>query len=206
MNFYSFAVVGGAVYTNGDLEVYGCDFSSCRASSSGGALFAHRTLTVTNSTFRNTSSGSFGGAGAVGNFLATPGDIVLIGVSVEGSTATLDGGAFYSENNIYVADSNFTSVSAGRNGGAIFGYRQSDKGPTPGEVVVERCMFDGAHAAKNGGGIYSSGIRASVTECRFHNTSAQVLCAAAGPQMRMSDALLAGCDLHGCGCAPLTCC
>lgn len=192
-NFYSFAVVGGAVYTVSDMEVSGSSFDSCRARSSGGALFSLRSLTVTSSTFRNTTSGSFGGVGAVGNFAATPGDVVVIRVSVDGAAATLDGGAFYSENNIYVSESNFTATTAGRNGGAIFGYRLSDRGPVPGEVVVERSRFTSTRAVKSGGAVFSSGIRASVTDSVFTNTSAQV---------RETGQDAAAQDLAGTDCSP----
>lgn len=84
-----------------------------------------RSLVVSDSVFVNSTSGSFGGTGAAGNFVATPGDIIVTRTSVTDSHAAIDGGAFFSENNLYVTDSTFLRVSASRSGGAVFSYRQA---------------------------------------------------------------------------------
>lgn len=84
-----------------------------------------RSLFVTDSVFVNSTSGSFGGVGAVGNYQGTPGDIIVARTVVTDARADIDGGAFFSENNLYVTDSTFERVSARRSGGAVFSYRQA---------------------------------------------------------------------------------
>lgn len=130
-NFYSFLILGGAICSSLDMVVQSSVFRHCHASAAGGALFSMRSLSVSDSSFFNTSSGSFGGTGAAGNFQATPGDITVNRTNVTLSSAALDGGAFFAENNLFIQESRFLDVSADRSGGALFSYRQVGQAGQP---------------------------------------------------------------------------
>lgn len=173
-NFYSFIVVGGAVVSSLDVAVADSAFQDCSASSAGGAIYSLRSLTILRCAFFNTSSGSFGGVAAASNFLATPGNVAVTNSSVRLSRAELDGGAFYSENDVVVHGCTFEDVSASRSGGAVFSYRQAGRGPGGGVVAVSDSTFTNVSAGKLGGAVFGSGERTEVSGCTFRNTGAQL--------------------------------
>lgn len=140
----SYLILGGAIACSNDINVTSSTFRGCSASSAGGSLFSMRSLIISDCVFENSTSGSFGGAGAIGNFKATPGVLSVARTRVVDTHADIDGGAFFSENDIDVAYSTFTRVSAGRNGGAVFGYRQVKEAaemPTPPSARFFTCRL-----------------------------------------------------------------
>lgn len=173
-DFYT-ADSGGAIYAQGFVTVDGSEFTSNRATLSGGAIAVDGgDLTVTDSTFTdNHAEDDYGGAIYVDEE-GSGGELEVINSTFTSNTSSSGGGATYSYFDSTITDStfnlNFTNSNGGAvssangditvisstfdsndgmNGGAIFS-------PYTGTMSVENSTFIGNEATNEGGAIYSS--------------------------------------------------
>lgn len=111
----------------------------------GGAVYAERDLTVTDSEFTNNSSADNTG-GAIYNY----GDTIVIGSLFSGNVADGDGGAIFNEEgSLVVTNSQFTNNSTGDGGGSEGGAIAVE---TCDEVSVSGSKFLRNSAGDQGGG------------------------------------------------------
>ena len=113
---------GGAIYSEGTLNVENCTFTNNTATyqnGDGGAIFNDGTLTVTKSTF-NKNTANYGGA-----IWNNGNNSTLTNNTFTNNTAN-DGGAIYNEHTgtVIVTNNTFTNNTA-NDGGAIFSYGTS---------------------------------------------------------------------------------
>ncbi len=161
---------GGAIYCDGCLSVYNCEFTNNSAAMYGGAIYCGDFLTVSNSEFDDNYAGSCGGAiyshiarvysskfikneahedgGAIyslvdcwAEYSSFEGNFVK-----EASVFQCEGGAIYSDGTGFLRNSNFTNNYAYDYGGAVW----SDD-----TVDVKNCTFENNSVTDNrGGAIY----------------------------------------------------
>jgi len=106
---------GGAIFSDGTLNISNSTFSDNSVSSGGGAIFSDHNgiLTVTNSTFSGNSA-DFGG-GIFNNGTAT-----ITNTTFSGNSVTSDGGGFYNNARGIINNSTLSGNGASRHGGGIF--------------------------------------------------------------------------------------
>jgi predicted outer membrane repeat protein len=125
---------GGAVYAFSHLDVDSCTFTSNKASENGGAVFGNKDLFIKNSKFSYNSVKKFGGA---------------VYFKCHELTGHYENGKWVSGVNFYnnlIESSTFTKNSA-KHGGAIYGFKFSDKDKIHGAKAV-KCTFDENKAQK----------------------------------------------------------
>ena len=177
---------GGAIYSEGDLNVINCAFKDNTAYSGGsgygGAIESLGTLTVTGSTFTGNEADysgavdNYGGSLTVTNCTFTGntagsegGAIGNIGISFNVTNCTftnnhaLYGGAILSYSDATITGSTFTNNSADNEGGAIAHGDSNSVNPATGTINIQGNTFTGNSANGSGGAIenYQSNINAN---------------------------------------------
>ena len=145
-------LVYGVIYIKGTAEftINNCTFMANTASD-GGAIHncvRENSLTVKNSKFIN--CGALDGSGGA---IYSRGDLIIENCYFEGNTASVDGGAIYSEKSVNVINTKFISNKLSK---------KSVKNPTFGAAIysgaavyVEKCQFTNNVADDFGGAIFS---------------------------------------------------
>jgi len=137
--------LGGAVYTNYNLNIVDCNFTNNNSNNKGGGFYSLEDVVVSNSTFTNNSS-KYGGGG-----FSFYGNATLTNCNFINNTAKYGkGGAIYSNSmypnsNIIVDNSTFKKNSAKYEGGGFYYY---------GSVKINNSTFID-NTAKYGGGFYA---------------------------------------------------
>ena len=155
-NFYWSNFNGGAIYSKGSVSVSDCSFignSHGGAVDNGGAVYCLGDLTVFSSNFTQNSAEDFGGAIYSCGSVSVS-DCNFLDNNVYDSASHAYGGAVYCLGDLTVFSSNFTQNSAEDSGGAIY---------SGGSVSVRDCNFLENNAkyvfgnANGGGAIYCMG-------------------------------------------------
>jgi predicted outer membrane repeat protein len=136
---------GGAVSTDGDVDIFGSHFSGNFGRYGGGAVFADGNVSIIDSTFvdNDTEPQSDGGA------VLAEGEISVINSTFDGNGngATNRGGALFAEGNISSDGSTFTGNTSA-DGGALYSL---------GSVDVSNSTFVSNSATDEGGAILARG-------------------------------------------------
>ena len=141
---------GGGLSNSGVAAVNGCDFTSNRAGTSGGAIFNDDTsgnATVSNCHFTGNTAGTYGGA--IGVF---EGALTIVDSSLTGNTALNEGGGVfvYSGNyghGLLTMKAVTVSANSAANGGGVFDANVAK--------VTDSTIAD--NTATNGGGLLDQG-------------------------------------------------
>ena len=188
---------GGAIYSEGNLNVINCAFKDNTAcyynNSYGGAIESSGTLTIIGSTFTGNAADF---SGAVDNF---NGDLTITNCTFNGNTAGKEGGAIGNIGNIFsvtnctftnnhasyggailsysdatITGSTFTNNFADNDGGAIAHGDSNSAVPAAGTLTIIGNTFTGNSASGYGGAIenYQSNINANFNRI-IGNTASQ---------------------------------
>ena len=139
---------GGAVYAFSHVNINSCTFNSNKASENGGAVFGNKDLFIKNSKFNYNTAKKFGGAvyfrchELSGHYV---GDKWVQDIK------------YYSN----LIESSTFKKNAAKNGGAIFGFKYSEKDKKHGAKAV-KCKFD-ENKAKKGRDMYGG----TTSKCVF---------------------------------------
>ena len=133
---------GGAIYSEGTLDVSGCSFWNCGAEVAGGAIYSEGTLDVIDCKFVGCSAGLVGGAIISSSLIANNCSFILCSANKGGAIAA---GSTNLEVNSSVVGCSFRYCNSSKYGGAI--SFEVDNGS------VEDCSFVGC-SAKYGGAIH----------------------------------------------------
>ena len=147
---------GGAIYSTGDVTLVDCIFENCRnLEACGGAVYSDGDVNAYGSTFLNCFSQYYGGAIYCDN------NIDVFNCSFIGNSMDFSyyegGGAIHSSGNLTVYDSIFTSNYASEKGGAIY---------SDGYFCIDGCNFVGNNAVTHGAAVYVGG-HGSISNCNF---------------------------------------
>ncbi|MCF0225902.1 MAG: hypothetical protein HUK28_01010, partial [Methanobrevibacter sp.] len=147
---------GGAIYSEGVLNVENCLFKNTISKYNGGAIYGYGSkVTAINSTFINTKS-TFGGA--IYTFIK-----VDVTNSTFINTTSSFGGAIYNwRNKCTVTNSTFNNTTSSIAGGAIY---------SEGGVIVKDSNFNDNSANINGASIYTTGVL-DVKDSTFNSPNA----------------------------------
>lgn len=131
--------LGGAIYTDGVLNMENCKVISNSANNSGGAIFAKKEVTIIGSELSNNRANDRGGA------LSSEGKVVLINDTLNGNVAEICGGGVYTSNNIDVLNSTCSNNKANISGGALLGdiITIKDTGNTRSKFINNSVIYDG---------------------------------------------------------------
>ena len=176
---------GGAIFTDGDLNVNNCLFESNKATGAyvatcyGGAIKTNKNLKVNNSIFKENSAEDYGGAIYADTASIYSSSFEKNEVTMSTINYVKLGGAIYVVNSVNIFDSIFDSNHALVDGGAVYGkHGVSVKNTTfmnnkadgsskqcyggairsEGDVKVDNSTFEGNHAYDYGGAIYADTI------------------------------------------------
>jgi len=154
-------VHGGAIYSNGNLDVTGCTFKDNTADYEGGALYNGGTCTVIGSTFT-------GNHANIGGVIYSSGNLTVNSSNFKDNHAIGEypdgyGGSIYSSGNLTVNGSNFTGNIADYAGGAI--------SVVDGDFNVTGSTFT-RNVAEYGGAIYNWLLPIEVHFNRFYDNNA----------------------------------
>lgn len=135
---------GGAIQNRGSLTLSNTIFDNNRTGSDGGAIdIIEGEVTVVSSTFANNQSGDH--AGAID--IDPNGTLHVFNTDFSSNTAGANGGAIFSEGNLTIDTANFSNNSAHNAGGAVVLGNDSE--------IRNSHFFD--NMAKRGGGLYNQG-------------------------------------------------
>jgi len=161
--------LGGAIYTDYNLEIINCDFKDNIAEDKGGAFYSDNDVTVINSTFTNNTSRNKGGAFYSSN------NVSIINSTFKSNTTRYSGGAFYANNDATIINSVFKSNKAAYAGGSSYndnrdkysggGFRSSYA------TIIDSSFIDN-YTEYAGGGFYSS-KGATINNTTFINNTAK---------------------------------
>lgn len=145
---------GGAIATDGALDITNSTFTQNSASGNGGAIYNIKNTTNINSSTFTSNSAVNGGA------VANDSTINISNSKFNDNSASANGGAVYNKGNLTVTDSEFTNNSAVK-GGAIY----SEGGTVNINAQNKNITFSG-NTAEKGGDIYlnNSTLNLNATE------------------------------------------
>ena len=162
---------GGAVYTNGSIELINAEIVSNIAANRGGGIYAKGNVTLDNAfVFDNQANGLSGDGGGIythGNLTVTNNSSILGNASVgngggayvlgastittsskiNNNTADEDGGGIYGVGTITIANAGVETNWSGSDGGGVYGV----------DIDINSSTIKDNQAVGNGGGVYSSG-------------------------------------------------
>ncbi|MCX7048516.1 MAG: hypothetical protein NTX50_23905 [Candidatus Sumerlaeota bacterium] len=151
VNFFngSAAGYGGAIYSEVDLALSQCSFTSNACSQEGGAVFVNNgaAVSVTSCAFSDNTAVWRGGALSGG----------MLAVQTVPTTITVIGSMFLN---------NHVTITGGGNGGGGAICREY-----LGAMTLENCVFDGNDSGLNGGAVRSirNGAVNTARDCKFYN-------------------------------------
>ncbi|MEM7737125.1 MAG: MBG domain-containing protein, partial [Deinococcota bacterium] len=119
-------------------------------SNNGGGIYSEGTVTVTNSTISDNTSGE-GGGGIFGE-----GNVTVTNSIISENETIFDGGGIYSEGIVTVTNSIISDNTAGTDGGGIY---------SEGIVTVTDSTISGNRGLSSGGGIYSRSGALTLSGC-----------------------------------------
>ena len=129
-----------------------------KTSAYGGAIAADRraTLTVVNSTFKNNTADTEGGAlYLVGESVTTVTGSVFESNAIVGTNGTHGGAIVVRSSYLTVRDSDFIGNTSLANGGAIYVSYQSSR-PINSKVIISDCTFTSNASEGSGGALYAT--------------------------------------------------
>jgi hypothetical protein len=153
---YVAADMGGALYSEGYVNVDGCTFDDLQVDDPGGAIYATADVTVKNSAFSNCT-------GAPGGAIIGAGSVTVASSSFDNCTSSSPGGAVYAAA-MMATNTTFTRCTGGIDNGSPGGAIYCDKTAT----LVDT-KFDGCMAGFGGGAVFASTVQA--TRSSFQNCS-----------------------------------
>ena len=163
---------GGAIWSEGEVNIRNSTFDSNKACEDGGAIFCKQNVNVLNSVLKsNTAKGAIF-AECYGGAIASKGDVYIDNSTVSDNTAGDYGGAV-SANNIYVntkvpnSKSFFNGNSALDDHGGAFYARNC--------VKVRNSVFSGNKACFDGGAINCKEAHVESCEFGFNNASGAIM-------------------------------
>ncbi|MBE6499311.1 MAG: hypothetical protein E7Z80_02010, partial [Methanobrevibacter thaueri] len=151
---------GGAIYSDGVLEIFNCNFTNNSASNGGGAIYSDGVLEIFNCNFINNVALTYGGA------IGTTGTFLLNNSLFTNNTARY-GGALSNEREATIINSNFTHNHALENGGVFYNRNYYPNMIIKGSVFIEN------KAELNGGVVYVYYKSIEISRSKFINNSAQ---------------------------------
>lgn len=165
---------GGAVFSEGPLDLINCKFESNKAKEYGGAVLAKDTLNIINSTFMKNQVTLNGGATYGYNNIFVNGCEFESNKAMEKSNFDNCGGAIYSKKSVIAEKSSFKYNRADDHGGAIYAEDSINvKGKTSyfneneahgasggalfavNNIILHNSEFSKNHAKLDGGAAYS---------------------------------------------------
>lgn len=131
--------LGGAIYTDGVLNMENCKVISNSAGNSGGAIFAKKEVTIIGSELSKNHANDRGGA------LKSEGKVNLVKDIINDNVAENAGGGVFTTDNIDVMNSTCSNNKAYASGGALLGdiITIKDTGSTRSKFINNSVRYDG---------------------------------------------------------------
>jgi len=156
------AIFGGAIYAEGNINVKNCRFCGCTSYVAGGAICGFGSIVVENSEFTNCLVGQNAKFLACTDKICALYNILLDDLMKrefeidEGFENSFSGGAIYAEGKPVIQNCSFISCSAYEGiGGAIFAI----------SAIIRNCAISYCSAVSDSGGIYA--IKSTIEKCSF---------------------------------------
>lgn len=141
------AINGGAVYSEGTLNIAGGTFTANRATKNGGGVYSTGTLTVTGGVFSENTADSSGAA------IYSSGTAVVENANISDNIRATDGGAIANYGTMTVIDCTINNNTATNSGGGI--YNSSNNADNPCTLEISGNTTISYNNAKQGGGIFA---------------------------------------------------
>ncbi|WP_339748826.1 choice-of-anchor Q domain-containing protein, partial [uncultured Rubinisphaera sp.] len=149
-------LIGGAIYSNGNLTVSNSIITGNSADVAGGGIYSDGNTLITNSTISGNSTLKYGGG------IYSRGSLTISNSTVSGNTAGYDSGGIRSEGVLNIINATISGNDAFYDGGGI---------KTSGTTTITDSKISGNLVFYDGGGVYSDGVL-TITNSTISNNSA----------------------------------
>lgn len=161
---------GGAVYVStGNLKLLNSNFTNNVATYSGGAVYCPcDSMSISGCQFKSNRASKESTGGAIYSYCAN----AIISDSTFYNNRADFGGAVYSQDNLKVKNSRFTSNVANKKAGAIYAYSElNDKGNIVSKLSISDSNFT-SNTAANVSGVYAKLCNVDISNSQFSDNQA----------------------------------